>query len=175
MSWADAATNSNGCRTNSMKKPLLVDEHISGILRSSYQEIPKSSNVSDEIAYGSGVGLRQIYAAHNEEDFERSMAEEREAEILRTAENIRKVNEVFSEVATLVAGQQDSVNDIENQVSSAAEKTKAGSDQLQKASDHQKTLNSCFVYIFGFLLFVLLIVVVVLFWNNITGSDDARN
>ena len=77
---------------------------------------PAASNIYEEIMHGEGAGLKLIYSAQTEDDFERAMAEERERDILATTENIKKVNQVFSEVAQLVSAQQQDVDTIESQV-----------------------------------------------------------
>lgn len=75
------------------------------------------SNVSDEIFYGNGKGLKLSKNYKTEEDFQRSLLEERERDIIQTTESIRKVNEVFTELGGLVESQQVNIDDIENQVS----------------------------------------------------------
>ena len=78
------------------------------------QEAP--SVVTNEILHGEGKGLKLMYSANTEEEFASHMAEERERDILRTATNVRLVNEVFTDLGQLVTAQQANVDAIESQV-----------------------------------------------------------
>jgi hypothetical protein len=94
---------------------VIINNSINSQVREQQAE-SLGSNVSDEIFYGSGRGLKLVYNAKTEEDFQRSLLEERERDIVQTTESIRKVNEVFAELGGLVQSQQHNIDDIENQV-----------------------------------------------------------
>lgn len=50
-----------------------------------------SSYAADEIMHGEGNGLKLVYAAHTEEEWENQLAEERERDIIATTQNVQKV------------------------------------------------------------------------------------
>jgi len=58
---------------------------------------------------------------------------------LKVAENVLVLNELFKDMANLVQEQQQSIDTIETNVESAAERTKAGITHLEAAIEHQKS------------------------------------
>ena len=59
------------------------------------------------------------------------MEEEREREIIETANKVRMVNEVFTDVNNLVAEQQNGIDQISDHVSDATQKTKSSQTNRQ--------------------------------------------
>mmetsp|Transcript_48473 Transcript_48473/g.62208 ORF Transcript_48473/g.62208 Transcript_48473/m.62208 type:complete len:178 (-) Transcript_48473:258-791(-) len=174
MNWDSAAAaidNSAHTKKNSLNAPLLPNDELVTPSDDS-QKGSVSSIISDEIFYGNGKGLKLVYNVKNEEDFERELAEEREREIIQTTESLRKVHEVFAELGGLVQAQQTDIDVIENQVTEAHERTKGGVSQLNSAVKSQGSLNSCYVYMLVFILFVLIVMMLFLFWDDIAGTND---
>mmetsp|Transcript_75670 Transcript_75670/g.152049 ORF Transcript_75670/g.152049 Transcript_75670/m.152049 type:complete len:192 (-) Transcript_75670:193-768(-) len=177
------AASDRKSHSGSLRTPLLPDEPSSSsgsrqggnITKANQSRVDAhflSSVTSDEISHGEGKGLKLMYAAHTEEEWETQLAEERERDIISTAQNVQQVNEIFQEVAQLVASQQEDVDAIESQVGSAVDRTKAGVKQLENANRTQKGISSCYFYILMFLLFLMIVLAMFIFWDDITGSAD---
>lgn len=117
MSWDTAAVSASSRADGSLRKPLLQGEKGNTAPKAERSRAGQlSSTTDDAIAHGEGSGLRLMFAARTDSEFQAAMALEREGEILVTAQKIQQVNEVFREVNQLVADQQSAVDDIENQV-----------------------------------------------------------
>ena len=76
--------------------------------------------------------------AVGEEEVDLAIMQEREQHINQVAENVLVLNELFKDMAELVNDQQESIDTIETNVESAAERTKAGIVHLEAAIEHQK-------------------------------------
>jgi len=97
----------------------------------------------------------------DEEEYHQNLIVEREKDIIKTASDIHKVNEIFKDIGQLVTEQQGDIDDIESQINNAAENTAEGVNQLDKAKQNQKIRNKCYLYVFGFsivMIFVLFLV-----------------
>ena len=75
---------------------------------------------------------------YNEQQF----LQDREREIQTTAEDVIKVNTIFSDLAKLVANQQENIDDIESNINDSFSKTEEGVNQLTIAKRHQKMRNN---------------------------------
>jgi len=98
----------------------------------------------------------------SEEEYQTQMIKEREEEIIQTSKDINTVNVIFKDLNALVTLQQGAVDDIENQVNQSVENTSNGLDQLTKAKQNQKTRNTCYMYAFGFSIFLIFIIFLVI-------------
>ena len=98
-----------------------------------------------------------VLMQYSEEEYQRQMIKEREQDIIQTSKDINTVNAIFKNLNELVVQQQGAVDDIENQVNMSVENTSNGLDQLTKAKQNQKMRNSCYIYFFGFSLFLIFI------------------
>jgi hypothetical protein len=58
------------------------------------------------------------------------------------------------------------------QVGSAADRTKQGVKQLEKANRTHKGVSSCYFYSLMILFFIMIILGMFIFWDDITGGDD---
>jgi hypothetical protein len=72
--------------------------------------------------------------AHNE-----ALIEEREHDIHRIHQSVAQVNEIFRDLAAIVADQQTSIDDIESHVHESMQQTQHGLDEVKKASDAQSS------------------------------------
>jgi t-SNARE complex subunit (syntaxin) len=106
--------------------------------------------------------LNFVYKEYNDEDYYKAIIEEREKDIIETAENVNKINIIFSDLGKLVSEQQENVNDIENQINDAHSNTQNGVYQLERAEKTQRKLNKCYCYLLIVGLFILLITFIVL-------------
>lgn len=75
--------------------------------------------------------------AHNE-----ALIEEREQDINRIHQSVAQVNEIFRDLAAIVADQQTAIDDIETHVHESMQQTQHGLDEVKKASEAQ---SSCAV------------------------------
>jgi preprotein translocase subunit SecG len=152
--------------------PLLTDEELRREEISSRQHQYRQQ----DLERGSdGTNIRLLYAAHNEEDFQREMEEEREREIIETANKVRMVNEVFTDVNNLVAEQQSGVDQISDHVSDATQKTKSGVKQIDKSIGHQRGLNKCYLYCLVLFIVIAIALAIAIFHKDIANmfmSDD---
>lgn len=72
--------------------------------------------------------------AHNE-----ALIEEREHDIHRIHQSVAQVNEIFRDLAAIVADQQTAIDDIESHVHESMQQTQHGLDEVKKASDAQSS------------------------------------
>lgn len=105
----------------------------------------ENENNTDSLIENDSMSL--VYSAYTENDHYKYIAEERERDIIETAENVNKVNTIFKDLGKLVTEQQESVNDIENQINDARGNTEKGVSQLKRAELHQRKLNKCYCYL----------------------------
>jgi len=103
----------------------------------------------------------QLQALDNEIDFNQTMIEEREQEILEIEEGITELNEVFRDLGTFVNEQQSLLDNIETNVSSIAVNTQQASSELRVANEYQrKSRNTmCFIFIILFIIAIIFIMV----------------
>ena len=113
--------------------------------------------------------MSYIYLPENEMELktveydEQQFLQDREREIQATAENVIKVNTIFSDLAKLVANQQENIDDIESNINDSLSKTEEGVNQLTIAKRHQKMRNNCFLYVLCIAIFFLFMIVLYIF------------
>lgn len=105
--------------------------------------------------------LEQILDTVRQEDidFQESLTQERELEIRGIQEGVAEINSIFKDLGVLVTQQGDGMDHIENNVTSLATNTHNASDELVKASEHQRQnrkLSLCALIFLIVLLFVVL-------------------
>lgn len=72
--------------------------------------------------------------AHNE-----ALIEEREQDLQRIHSSVTQVNEIFRDLAAIVADQQTAIDDIEMHVHESMQQTQHGLDEVKKASEMQSS------------------------------------
>lgn len=102
---------------------------------------PSRGNQGGEGAYKSRQQeeqeiLDQIRVLDTQE-VDRAIITERNKDIQVIHQNVMVLNSLFKDMAELVQDQQQSIDQIENNVQSAHEKTKQGVGELEAAMDHQ--------------------------------------
>ena len=88
---------------------------------------------------GVGGGQTQIQFSEHKESVEAAIMREREEEIRSINSNMRLVNEMVHDLATVVSQQQELVDEIEDNAEQAHQRAEEGLGQIQKASDIQPT------------------------------------
>ena len=81
-------------------------------------------------------------------------------------QSVRKVNDIFMDLAELVEEQHETIVTIDQEARDAYDKTKAGVGELDKASSYQKSANSNMKWIIGCMLLAGLIFFVYLMINK---------
>lgn len=66
---------------------------------------------------------------------------ERENEIRTINKGMHTVNEIYKDLAMIVGGQQEQIDQIENQMEDARDNAESGLEQVQKANDHYNNAN----------------------------------
>lgn len=98
----------------------------------------------------------------SEEEYQAQLIKDREQDIIQTSKDINTVNVIFKDLNALVVEQQGAVDDIENQVNQSVENTSNGLNELTKAKQNQKARNTCYMYTFGFSLFLIFILFLII-------------
>ena len=81
-------------------------------------------------------------------------------------QSVRKVNDIFMDLAELVEEQHETIVTIDQEARDAYDKTKAGVGELDKASSYQKSANSNMKWIIGCMLLAGLLFFVYLMINK---------
>ena len=89
------------------------------------------------------------------------LLEEREQDIIGISNDINMVNTIFSDLGKLVVEQQESIDDIENNINNSKTKTEDGVNQLEKASNYQRSCNKCNLYILFSMIIILIVIILV--------------
>jgi len=76
-----------------------------------------------------------------EEDFALQLMREREQELRDINQKMHVVNEIYKDLGEVVSGQQEQIDTIENQFGNAAENSRRGLEQLEKANSKGQKKN----------------------------------
>ncbi|GAB6029986.1 LD27581p [Chamberlinius hualienensis] len=96
-------------------------------------------------------------------EFEQEYAREREDQIHQLEEDILDINQIFRDLGALVHEQGDTINTIEANIDRTYQTVDAGRQELQKASNYQKSYRKkicCFAVIIAIAAVILTIVLV---------------
>lgn len=106
------------------------------------------------------------------QEIERS-ASEREKEIIRIAQSINELTQLFRELNVLVIEQGTILDRIDYNVEQVLVKVKAGNVELKKADDYSKKAKSvvCIIVLF----FICVILLSILIYKHTDHSDDSGN
>ena len=80
--------------------------------------------------------------------------------------SVRKVNDIFMDLAELVEEQHETIVTIDGEAKDAYDKTKAGVGELDKASTYQKSANTHLKWILGCMFLAGLIFFIYLMVNK---------
>ena len=105
-------------------------------------------------------------------DFEASLVEEREDNILDIASAISQVNETFRDLAQIVEDQGHDIATIEVNVTSAEAHTEEGVGHLTQAEKYQKGYRK---WIIAVLLIIILAAASVGAWYGVTAWQKAHS
>lgn len=134
-----------------IKRKLCKDfEAISGqleaaVVRISAREQAAQNALKDEQASGKivvehqGQVLEFSELLDNEIAHNEALIEEREQDINRIHQSVAQVNEIFRDLAAIVADQQTAIDDIESHVHESMQQTQHGLDEVKKASEMQSS------------------------------------
>ncbi|CAG0922018.1 unnamed protein product [Notodromas monacha] len=120
---------------------------------------PPGRTNANEIPLEPSSYQRQVFL---DEDGDLQNLQDREAAINRLEEDIRDVNDIFKDIATLVHAQGDVVDSIEASVESAVVQVDEGVVQLNKASQYQARARKkklCLAVIGVVILLVLILII----------------
>lgn len=103
-------------------------------------------------------------APQSEVDFQESLIIEREAEIRQIEQSVGELNELFRDVATMVASQGEQLDVISENVEGVREDTRGADVELRSASRYQRSARQracCLLLILAIVLVVVILAVVV--------------
>lgn len=103
-------------------------------------------------------------APQSEVDFQESLIIEREAEIRQIEQSVGELNELFRDVATMVASQGEQLDVISENVEGVREDTRGADVELSSASRYQRSARQracCLLIILAIVLLVVILAVVV--------------
>lgn len=101
----------------------------------SHSSLP--SNTIDNSRDEHALNLSQ----QREEDFALQLMREREQELRDINHKMHVVNEIYKDLGEVVSGQQEQIDTIENQFGNAAENSRRGLEQLEKANSKGQKKN----------------------------------
>ena len=90
--------------------------------------------------------------------FDNDLLVEREHNILKIEDDVNEISQIMSEISTLIQGQGEIVETIENQVADVENNVEEGTAELRKASNYQQKIRKKAFIIFCILLVIALIV-----------------
>ena len=82
--------------------------------------------------------------------------------------SMQKVGEIYNDLANLVDEQQYEIDDIESNILNSHNRTEAGIDQLQKATNFQKSSSKCIVWLLLLILVAAIVCIGILYGGQIT-------
>ena len=96
--------------------------------------------------------MTELVLYHTEEDIQEQLLNEREKDIIDIHKNVHLVHEIYQDIAKLVTDQQETVDDIEQNITSSLQDTNKGVEQLEKAKASQNKQFRCGIYMFFIIL-----------------------
>lgn len=115
-------------------------------------------------ADGTTLMAQQLFTVANAADAKRLLGEmnERHDEIMSLEKSVIELHQLFTDLAMLIEQQDDMVNNIETQVTEAAEYTNNAVVELKEAVVHQKSARKKKICLLVFCILVLAIVAIVI-------------
>jgi len=100
-----------------------------------------------------------------------ALEQDTEREIANLNERTFTVNQIFRDIASLVSDQQEEVDSIESQISTALSRTNKAQRQLISANNKkQAKMRCCFYFAVGLSLLMVIIVLGVIGFENVAGA-----
>jgi syntaxin 7 len=90
--------------------------------------------------------------------FDNDLLVEREHNILKIEDDVNEISQIMSEISTLIQGQGEFVETIENTVADVENNVEEGTAELRKASSYQQKIRKKAFIIFCILLVIAIIV-----------------
>ncbi|GMI30845.1 hypothetical protein TrCOL_g7249 [Triparma columacea] len=101
------------------------------------------------------------------DDVTEQIVQSRAADIEVIARNVANVNEVYRDLANLVDEQQVEIDDIEQNIMMARERTEKGNEQLVKATDFQKSTGRCAKLVIAMVFVAAIVCIGILYGDRI--------
>eukprot|EP00949_MAST-11_sp_MAST-11-sp1_P002466 g2466.t1 len=106
----------------------------------------------------------QVIMVHNEE-----LIQERQDAMLEVRRNVQTVNDIFKDLSTLVEDQGEQIVTVESEINDAADRTKAGVKELDKANEYSRSAKKKMTFC-ATVSFIALAVVIVYVVINQSGK-----
>ncbi|KAG0260412.1 hypothetical protein DFQ27_003528 [Actinomortierella ambigua] len=151
-------------RLSAEKQREFVDKARHANVRNDYYEDDEADLEEQPLIEGAQRRM-QLQVVDNELEYNESMITQREEEIREIEQGITELNEIFRDLGTMVHEQGSMLDSIENNVTSISMSTQTASEELVKASEHQKSARKKSCYIMIIITFVTLLVVLALIAN----------
>lgn len=129
--------------------------------------LPEESRNSTQLEESSGQQQQQQvqieYEPINAEELEQQtlLVQEREREIQQIQQDTQEINDIFSNLSTIINEQQFQIDSIENNVFSYSSNARQADSELRRASRYQKRSNGrllcCLLILIGILSFIILV------------------
>ena len=106
------------------------------------------------------------------DDLTEQIVQSRAADIEVIARNVANVNEVYRDLANLVDEQQVEIDDIEQNIMMARERTEKGNEQLVKATDFQKSTGRCAKLVIATVFVAAIVCIGILYGDRIVHGSS---
>jgi len=123
---------------------------------------PHVDESEDEEQLHQAQKRQQLMQLDAERDFQSALIEEREEGIKQIESTIQEVNDIFTDLATLVHEQATLVDNIENHIDTTVSNTSRGVVELRKAASYQEAARTKMCCLVVIILAVVAVVVVAL-------------
>jgi len=100
-----------------------------------------------------------------------ALEEETETEIVNLNERVFTVNQIYRDIASLVSDQQEDVDTIESQISTALSRTNKAQHQLIRANAKKtKKMKCCFYFAVTLAIFSVILVLAIIGFGKVAGA-----
>lgn len=116
------------------------------------------NNDDDDDVPTTSSNNQQQLQVNAEIKFDNELLVDREHNILKIETDVSEISQIMNEISTLIHGQGESIDTIENHVSDVEENVVAGEVEIRKASTYQQKIRKKAFFILIILLIIALIV-----------------
>mmetsp|Transcript_3935 Transcript_3935/g.12082 ORF Transcript_3935/g.12082 Transcript_3935/m.12082 type:complete len:252 (-) Transcript_3935:251-1006(-) len=115
---------------------------------------------------------RQLVLQEEEEkDYDEELAQMRQRDLDSLNTRLTTVNQIFTDIASLITTQQEEVDSIEAAVSNAHTRTNKGQQQLVRAERRRTAkMKCCFYFAIGLAIFAVFLILAIIGFKNLAGS-----
>lgn len=118
---------------------------------------------------GSQQHQQQVQQQHIAVDIYEEIMHERSQEISEIADNIQTINEIFQHIKEMVDEQGEQLEAVETNVESAADRARAGREQLEKARAEQRSAHMKYI-VAGCIVLFFVVTLVTVMMNGSSGG-----